>query len=114
MADNRFTWPSSAEPEPSTRRGYCAALIAALVRGVAAARAHELHRHRVWMIRAYAIGMGAATVSLIMFPIFVATGEPPAGLLSDLVFVGSWVINIAIGEWVIRRTAAPAPRYSRA
>jgi hypothetical protein len=80
-----------------------AALIAALGLGLRAAIRRDLVRHRAWMIRAYAIGMGAATIALIMFPIFVITGAPLEGYLSDLAFVGSWVINIALGEWVIRR-----------
>jgi uncharacterized membrane protein len=83
------------------------ALIAALVRGVAAARAHELHRHRVWMIRAYAIGMGQSTVALIMFPLYLITGDPPMGLASDIVVVGMWLLNIAAAEWIVRRLAAP-------
>ena len=80
-------------------------LMAALVRGVAAARAHDMPRHRAWMIRAYVIGMGTGTVALIMFPIYLVTGEPPVGLASDMVVVGMWLINIALGEWVIRRIA---------
>lgn len=79
------------------------ALIAALILGLCAAMRRDLARHRACMIRAYAIGMGAATIALIMFPIFVITGAPLNGYLSDLAFVGSWVINIALGEWVIRR-----------
>ena len=85
------------------------ALIAALVQGVAAARAHEMLRHRTWMIRAYAIGMGQGTVALVMFPIYLITGEPPRGLASDTVVVGMWLINIALGEWVIRKLAFPRP-----
>ena len=55
------------------------ALIAALVLGVAAARARNMLRHRAWMIRAYAIGMGQGTVALVMFPVYLITGEPPMG-----------------------------------
>lgn len=81
------------------------ALIAALVLGVAAARAHDMRRHRAWMIRAYAIGMGTGTVALVMFPIYLITGKPPTGLASDFVVVGMWLLNIALGEWVVRRLA---------
>ena len=80
-----------------------AALLGALVLGLRAALLRDLARHRAWMIRAYAIGMGAATIALIMFPIFIITGAPLTGYVSDLAFVCSWVINITIGEWVIRR-----------
>jgi uncharacterized membrane protein len=86
------------------------ALITSLVLGVAAARAHDMCRHRAWMIRAYAIGMGTGIVALVMFPIYLITGEPPMGLTSDIVVVGMWLLNIALGEWVIRRLAYPRTR----
>lgn len=86
------------------------ALIAALVLGVAAARAHNMLRHRAWMIRAYAIGMGQGTAALVMFPIYMITGEPPMGLAADIAVVGMWLLNIALGEWVVRRLAFPRPR----
>jgi uncharacterized membrane protein len=85
------------------------ALAAALVLGVAAARAHDMPGHRAWMIRAYAIGMGTGIVALVMFPIYLIRGEPPTGLVSDLVVVGMWLLNIALGEWVVRRLALPRP-----
>lgn len=81
------------------------ALMVALARGVAAARAHELRRHRAWMIRAYAIGMGSGTVAPVLFPVYLITGEPPTGLALDLVVVGMWLLSIALGEWVARRPA---------
>ena len=85
------------------------ALITALVLGVAAARAHDMLRHRAWMIRAYAIGMGTGTVALVMFPIYLITGAPPQGLAADIVVVGMWLLNSALGEWVVRRLALPRP-----
>jgi hypothetical protein len=78
-------------------------LIAALILGLRAAIMRDMPRHRAWMIRAYAIGMGAATIALVMFPIYLITGAPLSGYASDIAFVGSWVLNIAAAEWVIRR-----------
>lgn len=89
------------------RAVFSLALIAALGLGVVAARARNLFRHRKWMIRAYVIGMGSGTVALIMFPIYLITGEPVVGLVSDIVFVGMWLVNMALGEWVIWRLAIP-------
>lgn len=86
------------------------ALFAALVLGVVAARVHDMHRHRAWMIRAYVIGMGTGTVALVMFPIYLITGEPPTGLVTGIVVVGMWLLNIALGEWVIRRMTTPGPQ----
>lgn len=86
------------------------ALLAVLALGVVAARAHDMLRHRTWMIRAYAIGMGTGPVALVMFPIYLITGEPPTGLASDTVVVGMWLLNIAVGEWVVRRLVLRTPR----
>ncbi|MES2711577.1 MAG: DUF2306 domain-containing protein [Pseudomonadota bacterium] len=85
------------------------ALIAVLVLGVAAARAHDMLRHRAWMIRAYAIGMGSGTVAPVMFPVYLTSGEPPTGLTTNIAVVGMWLITIAVGEWVIRRIPVPRP-----
>jgi Predicted membrane protein (DUF2306) len=77
----------------------CASLILALV----AISKRRVEQHRAWMIRAYAIGMGAATISFIMLPIFLIRGDAPTGYAADLLFVLSWVINLSIAEWTIRR-----------
>lgn len=77
------------------------ALIVALVKGICAARSRDMASHRAWMIRAYAIGMGGATVGLILLPIYLIFGTSVMGLVSDLVFVGWWLVTIILGEWVI-------------
>ena len=96
-------------PTPSTwvlttaRLAAGAGLATALITALVAIRQHDVTRHRAWMIRGYAIGMGAATISFIMLPIFLITGKVVEGYLADLLFVLSWVINLTIAEWVIRR-----------
>jgi len=91
-----------------TARGvFSLALMTALALGVMAARKRNMGQHRVWMIRAYVMGMGTGPVALVMFPIYLITGKPLQGLLSDIVVVGMWLITIAWGEWVIRRRAVP-------
>jgi len=85
-------------------------LMAALVCAVAAARAHDMRRHRAWMIRAYAIGMGQGTAALVLLPIYLVTREPPTGLATAVVVVGMWLFNMAVAEWVVRRFAGPSRR----
>ncbi len=82
-------------------------LAAALILAMRAILRRDVASHRAWMIRAYAIGMGAATIALIQFPIFIITGAPVEGIAADMLFVVSWIINIGIGEWVIRRGFEP-------
>lgn len=80
------------------------ALGAALVMAMLAIRKRDFARHRNWMIRAYAIGMGATAVTMVFFPIYAITGEAPTGLVSDIIFLGSWTACIAFTEALVRRT----------
>lgn len=70
-------------------------------------RARNIPRHRDWMIRAYAIGMGATIVSIVFIPIFVITGEPPTGITADIAFIGAWAACVVFAEAVIYRINAP-------
>lgn len=81
------------------------ALLATLALGLRAAMDRRIEAHRAWMIRAYAVGMGGATVGLVMLPIYLLTGAPVTGLAADLVFIGWWLVTIILAEWVIRRPA---------
>lgn len=63
----------------------------------------DFTRHRNWMIRAYAIGMGATAVTMVFFPIYAITGEPPKGLVSDILFLAAWTACVVFAEGVVRR-----------
>jgi uncharacterized membrane protein len=77
------------------------ALAASLLLGFAAVRRRDIVAHRAWMIRAYALGLGAGTQAFTeglgagMF----GTGE----LRGDVYKVAGWLLNLAIAEVVIRR-----------
>ena len=61
------------------------------------------------MIRAYAIALAAGTQMFTegIGGALFGTG----GVKGDLAKAAGWVINLAVAEWVIRRTApAPTPR----
>lgn len=78
------------------------AMVSALVLGVAAIRRRDARRHRAWMIRAYAVGLGAGTqvfthLPWLLFPDL--QGEP----LRTLCMGAGWVINLAVAEWIIRK-----------
>ena len=87
-----------------------AALIVALALALAAIRRREIARHRDWMIRSYAIGMGQSLVAFVLFPIYLVTGEPPTGLMADLTVVASWLVTLGAAEALIRRSASPRLR----
>ncbi len=79
------------------------ALGVALAIAMQAIRKRDFTRHRNWMIRAYAIGIGATAVTMVFFPIYVITGAPPMGLAADVVFLGSWTACVVFAEGLVRR-----------
>jgi uncharacterized membrane protein len=78
------------------------AMFVAVVLGFTAIRRRDIARHRAWMIRAYAIALGAGTQVFTQLPWILITGpldKPTKALLMG----AAWVINLAIAEWIIRR-----------
>jgi uncharacterized membrane protein len=80
------------------------AIAASIVLGFTAIRRRDIAAHRNWMIRAYALAVGAGTQVFTQ-----GAGEAVFGT-SDLSIALSlsagWVINATIAEWVIRRPHA--------
>jgi uncharacterized membrane protein len=65
----------------------------ALVRGYLAIRARDIETHRNWMLRGYAIGMGAGTQVLTNLPVILTIGPPDTAVRAALMGAG-WAINI--------------------
>jgi uncharacterized membrane protein len=81
--------------------------LGALVQAFSLARAGDYAPHREWMIRAFAIGTGIATMRLIFVPAFLLLGEindERARPLSLFSFVGAFLIHLAVAEAWIRYT----------
>jgi uncharacterized membrane protein len=113
-------------PQPGTgvllyvlRLAFGSAMVASMVLGVAAIRGGDVNRHRAWITRGYAIGLGAATQMLTLM-----IGEMVAGpadeLGNGLLNGAGWIINLAVAEWAIRTQirrlgsrGAQAPRVAR-
>lgn len=86
------------------------AMAAALVLGFTAIRRRDVTAHRAWMIRAYALGLGAGTQIFTEGIGKAAFGE---GDLSKALSVSAgWVINVLVAEWVINRPAARRARVA--
>lgn len=93
-------------PIAETVRGlFGLGLLLTLAMAMLAIRNRDVARHRAWMIRAYATGMGVAGISLLFFPLYLFTGQAPSGLAADLLFVGSWALIICGAEVIVRRSA---------
>lgn len=80
-----------------------------LVLGTLAIRRRDVMSHRAWMVRAYALGLGAGTQA---FTEGITEGLVGVGELSgDLAKLAGWVINLAVAEWAI---AGPGGTYPSA
>ncbi len=75
-------------------------MVVFILLGLVAAMKKRIVPHRVWMIRAYALGQGAGTQVIISLPWFLMVGEP-IGFFRDVLMTMGWVINILIAERVI-------------
>ncbi|MGS2642668.1 DUF2306 domain-containing protein [Streptosporangium sp. LJ11] len=87
------------------------AMVLSIVLAFAAIRRRDIARHRAWMIRGYAIGLGAGTQALTHLPWFLILGTPGEFPRALLVAAG-WVINLAVAEWAIRRRPIGRSRTS--
>jgi uncharacterized membrane protein len=113
LAATSGLWMSLWYPRPADvgdlvtafRLVFGTAWVAFLVLGFVAVRRRDFAHHRDWMIRAYAVGMGAGTQALTHLPWMVAVGAPDKFSKALLMFAG-WAINLAVAEWVIRRRAS--------
>ena len=82
------------------------AWVAFIVLGFAAIRRRDFTGHRAWMIRGFAIGLGAETQAVTLTAWLVAVGVPDR-LSKALLMLAAWLVNLAVAEWVIRRQAPP-------
>jgi uncharacterized membrane protein len=96
------------EPQPGTggllyvlRLLFVSAMTACLVLGFTAIRRRDIAAHRAWMIRAYALGLGAGTQ--VFTEGFGGAIFGTGVMAGDLAKGAGWVINVAVAEWVIRR-----------
>jgi hypothetical protein len=77
-------------------------MVFAIIYGFIAIRRGDMIRHRAWMTRAYAIGLGAGTQALTLAAGDMIAG-PPSELGNALLMGAAWFINLAVAEWSIRR-----------
>ena len=89
------------------------AMLLSILLGVAAIQQRDFAQHGDWMLRGYAIGMGAGTQTLILLTGELITG-PPNELNRALLMGTSWVINLVVAEWIIRKRLGHSVRLAAA
>jgi hypothetical protein len=88
------------------------AMVVSIIIGFVVILRRDVQGHRAWMARGYAIGLGAATQMLVLMVAGIVAG-PPNELTHDSLTALSWVINLAVAEWAIRKRHAPRSRATK-
>lgn len=78
-------------------------MVVGLVLGVVAIVRRDVRTHQRWMARAYAVAQGSGTQALILGPMVLLVGQP-AGNVKATAMGAAWVINLAVAEWLVRRS----------
>lgn len=82
---------------------FASAMAGSLLLGFAAIRRRDIAGHRAWMMRAFALGLGAGTQ---VFTEGIAGSFSTGRVAGDLAKISAWVINLAVAEWLIRRPSS--------
>ena len=94
--------PGTGELAYVFRLAFATGMAASIVLGFTAIRRGNVARHRAWMTRAYALALGAGTQ---VFTLGIGPAVfGPSALTHDLSLGAAWAINLAVAEYVIRRT----------
>ncbi len=93
--------PGTGELAYAFRLAFASGLIASLIFGVKSVRRGNVVRHRAWMIRAYALALGAGTQ--VFTQGFGSALFGTSELVHDLSLGAGWVVNLVVAEFVIRR-----------
>jgi uncharacterized membrane protein len=103
-----YPWPEGdGELLYLFRLVFGAAMTVAIILALRAVRRRDYASHGAWMIRGYAIGLGAGTQVLTHLPWFIMAEGRPGELPRALMMGAGWVINLAVAEWIIRRGRKP-------
>lgn len=77
-------------------------MIYSLLLAVLAIRKMDITKHRAWMIRAYALGIGAGTQVITHIPWFLFPDQQSV-LFRTLCMGAGWSVNLIVAEWIIHR-----------
>ncbi len=90
----------------SARLVFGGLMVTFILLGLRAVLRRDFTSHRAWMIRGYAVGIGAGTqVFTALVWLLVTGGATPDPNTTVLLLIAGWVINLTIAEIAIRRSA---------
>lgn len=85
-------------------------MICLIVWAVVAIRSRNVFRHSSSMLRAYAIGQGASTQTILGIGWILAVGSEATGPVREGIMVSAWVLNLLVAELLVRRLLGPKAR----
>jgi uncharacterized membrane protein len=98
-----YAWPEGdGQLVYAERLVFGSAMVLSIVLGLYAIKRRDFVSHGEWMMRAYAIGLGAGTQVLTHLPWFMLSGDKPGELARGVMMGAGWIINVAVAEWIIR------------
>jgi hypothetical protein len=111
------TYPSQPSNPPELygfRMTFGLAFILCLLLGLRAILHRDVANHRAWMMRAYAIGMGAGTTVFTFGLALLLSGGDASDQAFALATAAGWIINLTVAEWLIHRdTRRASPSFAR-
>ena len=110
-----YPWPEGdGEAVYALRLVFGTAMAVSIILAVDAVRRRDFTAHGAWMIRGYAIGLGAGTQVFTHIPWFVLVDGSPGEVPRAVMMGAGWVINVVVAEWVIRKGVSRAGSGARA
>lgn len=92
-------------PDMIMRLFFGALMVTSILLGLRAVLRRDFRAHRAWMIRGYAVGIGAGTQVFTAFTWLLISGNGSPDATTTLVLMAAgWVINLAVAEVAIRRS----------
>lgn len=93
------------ELDTAMRLFFGALMVTSILLGLRAVLRRGFRAHRAWMIRGYAVGIGAGTQVFTAFAwILLSGGAMPDAMTTIALLAAGWVINLAVAEVAIRRS----------
>lgn len=86
-----------------TRLAVGVGMFASLLLALRAIVQRRFEVHGAWMLRAYALGMGAGTQVLVFLPFELFLAGPVHGLPRDILMAAAWGLNLAVAELILLR-----------
>lgn len=102
-----YPWPEGdGQVVYLLRLVFGSAMAASIVAAIFAIQRRDYSSHGAWMIRGYAIGLGAGTQVLTHLPWFVLVDGKPGESARAWLMGAGWAINVVVAEWIIRKRHA--------